>query len=81
MAVEDKFMPKKTLFLVHYVPASLVDAASEVQLRARRTRMFRSRREASEFILELWKGGGKRFLSEEEVHVVDGIFIRSAPPF
>jgi hypothetical protein len=81
MAVEDKFMPKKSLFLVHYVPASLVDAAPEIQQRGRRTRLFHSRREASRFILELWKDGGRRFLAEEEVTVTGGIFKRPAPPF
>ena len=82
MTTEDKFVPdKKRVFLVHYVPASLAGAAPEVQSRARRTRLFHSRREASNFVLELWKDGSRRFLVEEEITVLGGVFVRSAPPF
>jgi hypothetical protein len=71
----------KKIFLVHYMPSSLVAATAAVQGRSRRTRMFRSRREAAQFVIELFRDGGKRFLAEEEVTVTGGIFIRSAPPF
>jgi hypothetical protein len=74
-------MPKKTLSLVHYIPAALAAAPAEEQYRARRTRLFHSRREASNFVLELWKDGSRRFLVEEEITVLGGVFVRSAPPF